>query len=369
MKLINKVLGYFVPNKKQTRYEFYDVIARENYQRLVFVSLFYFLFEIYIASTVQVGNPRLEMMSKYMMTFQFIVFLFSCWNVFRGLIFNGKVSQILVSIYGFIVMYWALEVSLDHIHKTGSITMVVITLTALSAILFRRIIVVLITNIGAYAYFSISVLTLRRFPPKSLLMRPGSIRLFMNDLILITLMSCILGVIVWRLRLRIFNEHKQLENQATVDSMTGVLNHRAICEILSHEIERVERYHEPLCAMIIDIDDFKNVNDTFGHQFGDEVIQSVSNTMKNTLRETDSIGRYGGDEFLIVLPNTHIEDAKDVGHRLLDAISKIEYSRTCDVSISCGLVEHDDHSKRGMIQLADDALYQAKRSGKNTIAF
>jgi diguanylate cyclase (GGDEF)-like protein len=154
------------------------------------------------------------------------------------------------------------------------------------------------------------------------------------------------------------------------DPLTGVPNRRALERRLDEEILRAARFSHPLAIGLADIDDFKTVNDRFGHGTGDAVLTSVAHELQRVLRAIDVVGRYGGEEFLFLLPETDAAGALVASQRLLDTL------RDCDldglppghrVSISIGLSEFPAHGRTGsdLIAAADEALYMAKAAGKN----
>ena len=123
--------------------------------------------------------------------------------------------------------------------------------------------------------------------------------------------------------------------------------------------------------ILIDVDNFKYFNDQYGHDFGDKVLASVAKLMSDKLRESDYIGRYGGDEFLILLPHTSQEDASGIARRILDELPKVNIENSHEaISVSMGITEHQPgEDLRGTIKKADDAMFQAKRSGGNQFEF
>lgn len=164
---------------------------------------------------------------------------------------------------------------------------------------------------------------------------------------------------------------RNLKARMVRDSLTGLYNHTHILQLLEDSSFRARRDGRPLCFAMLDIDHFKRVNDSHGHPMGDRVIKSLALFLKQRLRKTDYIGRYGGEEFAIVMPDTELYNA----HRVLDEIrqrfAEIHYpAQPMDLSctFSAGVVElHDDADSLVLATLADDALYRAKDAGRNQV--
>lgn len=156
------------------------------------------------------------------------------------------------------------------------------------------------------------------------------------------------------------------------DSLTDLYNRRYFMQAGKNEIERANRYDDPLSLMMIDIDHFKNVNDTYGHIAGDNVLGSFANIIKESVRDIDIAGRLGGEEFGIILPKTTLENAKQVGERLRKNIEGniFEYKdSSISITISVGIATYnkENPSIDNMLHKADVALYEAKNSGRNSV--
>lgn len=163
-------------------------------------------------------------------------------------------------------------------------------------------------------------------------------------------------------------DKKSLEELATRDYLTGLYNRMKIDKIIEYEITQSNRYKTPLCIIIVDIDYFKHVNDSHGHLTGDKVLKEVSQILQSMCRSSDSIGRWGGEEFLIILPKTAINGALEEAERLRDVIDHHTFSIVGHKTASFGisqLIEFDTHS--ALIERADNALYQAKTTGRNKV--
>ncbi|MCX7791774.1 MAG: diguanylate cyclase [Chloroflexaceae bacterium] len=170
---------------------------------------------------------------------------------------------------------------------------------------------------------------------------------------------------------RLFNQVQEL---ATLDALTGVANRRHFLELAQREVERAERYHRPLSLLVVDVDHFKHINDTYGHLTGDQVLRSIAARLRDNLRENDLIGRFGGEEFLVLLPETEEEQALQAAERLRGAIGAwpvITDEGEVGVSVSIGVASHgctgQPLSVQQLLKFADDALYVAKRRGRNQI--
>ncbi|MGL5032780.1 MAG: diguanylate cyclase, partial [Microcystaceae cyanobacterium] len=166
--------------------------------------------------------------------------------------------------------------------------------------------------------------------------------------------------------------YDRLEKMVTIDELTNVANRRAIFAFGEQEFQRAKRYDNCFAVMMIDLDYFKKVNDTYGHYSGDECLKLVADCLKNSLRTTDLVGRFGGEEFIAILPETNLAEAIELGERLRHKIvclcPKLE-DHVVHLSASIGVTTHrrNDESLNDMFRRADKALYQAKDDGRNRV--
>lgn len=167
-----------------------------------------------------------------------------------------------------------------------------------------------------------------------------------------------------RLKLKDYSEH--MEHLARIDSLTRLLNHRAVMENVQARVKEAERYKTPLSVIMIDIDNFKQINDRYGHPFGDKVLVRIADVFQGALRETDLTGRYGGEEFLVVLPNTDAESAFLAAEKIRKAIEALKWEKPdLTVTVSGGIAEYTGRHYHRLIGEADRKLYRAKAQGKN----
>jgi diguanylate cyclase (GGDEF)-like protein len=163
---------------------------------------------------------------------------------------------------------------------------------------------------------------------------------------------------------------EQLRTAADVDQVTGVNNHRYLQERLRQEVARAARSRSPLCVLMLDLDDFKPVNDRFGHADGDRVLASVAATIRAQVRTNDIVARYGGDEFVVVMPDTPGQQAQEVARRVVNGIAarRHELGDAAEVRVgaSAGLAVYPDDGRTAalLLQSADANMYAAKRSQK-----
>ncbi len=170
------------------------------------------------------------------------------------------------------------------------------------------------------------------------------------------------------------NVYAEILKHATLDALTGFYNRRQLEERIKQEISGAKRQKRNLCAIMTDIDFFKSVNDTYGHAVGDLVLKTVSHVIRGQLREYDVAGRYGGEEFVILLPYTKLEEAKMVAERLRSAVEhkRIDISKlnsekeNISVTISLGVAQYSPN-ETDLIINADKALYKAKETGRNKV--
>jgi diguanylate cyclase (GGDEF)-like protein len=181
------------------------------------------------------------------------------------------------------------------------------------------------------------------------------------------------GCRIIRLQERLVQIHEELYQQATRDSLTGLWNRTAAIQILDREIARATRAQTPIALIMADVDRFKRINDAHGHLAGDVVLREAAERMSGALRKYDSIGRYGGEEFLVVLPGCQFRDALSVAERLRDAVGSRPfpiaeglYSATCSLGLAWDDCRGPLEANR-LLREADQALYAAKHHGRNRV--
>lgn len=163
---------------------------------------------------------------------------------------------------------------------------------------------------------------------------------------------------------------KELRRSATTDPLTGICNRRHFLQLGEKELNRARRYSRPLSVMLIDLDNFKGVNDTLGHAAGDEVLKHLSGIISHNLRGNDIFGRLGGDEFAVITPELDCEEALSLAERLRAAVEGPTTERGLEVTISVGVASFlpNDPSIDDILKRADKALYHSKDQGRNMVA-
>jgi diguanylate cyclase (GGDEF)-like protein len=166
--------------------------------------------------------------------------------------------------------------------------------------------------------------------------------------------------------------YAEVQRLATVDEVTGLLNRRGLWEFGRREFERSRRFSRPLAVIFLDIDHFKQVNDTYGHAIGDQVLRTLCDRLRANTREVDVVARYGGEEFVILLPEVETPLATQVAERLRRSMAEapaVTDQGPVKVSISLGVVQmrNEIHDLATLIDLADQAMFAAKQNGRNRV--
>jgi len=168
--------------------------------------------------------------------------------------------------------------------------------------------------------------------------------------------------------------YEKIEAMATIDELTGIYNRRQLIDLGERAVAQAQRYYQPLSVIVFDVDHFKQVNDTYGHPCGDQVLKAVVKRCQTIVRSMDILGRYGGDEFVIILPETSMGQANQVASRLRAEIFEIpfrlnEIPITLSISVGISTLTQETDTLTSLINQADEAMYQAKNSGRNQVVF
>lgn len=182
----------------------------------------------------------------------------------------------------------------------------------------------------------------------------------------------LLNIIILGLLVFIFvfmKDRNKFRTLSTTDYLTGAYNRTKFMEYANYELERSKRYKSTFSILLMDLDLFKKLNDTYGHNFGDEVLRNISYFIKNEIRETDLLARWGGEEFICLLPNTDVFDAYIIAEKIRNRIEQVTFAYDVKVTLSIGLCEREenDNSIESVNEKADTALYRAKKEGRNKV--
>ncbi|MFP4687523.1 MAG: diguanylate cyclase [bacterium] len=175
-----------------------------------------------------------------------------------------------------------------------------------------------------------------------------------------------------KLNEKLQKSNKKLTRLARADSLTGLLNHRRIHEVLVRELDRARRYEKPLAVVMADIDYFKEINDSYGHPAGDFILKTLADIFEEEIRSIDSVGRYGGEEFLFVLPETDGKAALNIAERIRKKVAKKKITAgnnkiqlTLSAGVSSAIFPSNSKNASELVSSADRALYRAKAAGRN----
>lgn len=161
--------------------------------------------------------------------------------------------------------------------------------------------------------------------------------------------------------------NKLLKELSAIDGLTKINNQRTLLIYLNAKISEADAIKNPLCIALFDIDNFKKVNDSKGHVYGDLVLTRIAEILQNNCREADLVGRYGGDEFMVILSNTDLPLAKCIAERIRKAVEAAVFKDGLRITISGGVKQYESEAFMDFIHFADINLYKAKQKGKNNV--
>lgn len=186
-----------------------------------------------------------------------------------------------------------------------------------------------------------------------------------------TLVRTSFYVVVVYLLAELQKSRREEQLAARTDYVTGAVNARYFNELLQMEISRIRRYPHPITLVYVDVDNFKLVNDLFGHKIGDEVLRCIATELKSQLRITDTVARLGGDEFVMLLPSTRQPEARGVVSKVYSNLTETMMRKNWPVTFSMGVVtcEFSPYSAEQLVNMADELMYEVKNSTKNNIRF
>jgi len=256
---------------------------------------------------------------------------------------------------------------------TVMLVVVLPLLFGILALTFRQFMVV-----GAWFLSTYCILMLNIWWRKPEVMDPTLEFIQLVAFIFVIGTSSAMGGFIYGLRLKLRDRNAKLkqavatiEELVSLDSLTGIYNRRHLFQILNQEINRSGRSQNNFCLCIMDIDHFKQVNDTYGHQAGDVVLREMADNVSRSLRNIDCFGRYGGEEFLIVLPQTCLEGALIKAERVRQQVEALEFPKVAEnfhITVSIGVAEHKEgESVDDTLARADQYLYAAKAAGRNQV--
>jgi len=190
-----------------------------------------------------------------------------------------------------------------------------------------------------------------------------------SDLEFLSLIAAETGIAIEKARL-----YEKMEQMSVTDGLTGIANRRYFDTRLREEMLKAKRYNLPLSVIMLDIDHFKNFNDTYGHLIGDEILKHLATLLKGNVRETDIVARYGGEEFAVICPDCDTDRAAALAERLRDIVEKEEIhgsreypSLHITISLGIGNLPEDASTEEALVKAADEALYHAKQHGRNRV--
>lgn len=161
----------------------------------------------------------------------------------------------------------------------------------------------------------------------------------------------------------------RLEKLSVTDPLTGLFNRVQLDNVFQYEIRQAKRYNKTFSIILLDLDKFKTINDSYGHQLGDKTLQTIANALKENIRSVDTVGRWGGEEFLIICPESGLEDTRQVAEKIRRTIEDQTIETVGHVTASLGVGSYiNGESKETLFERADQALYRAKKNGRNRVA-
>ncbi len=348
---------------EDVKYAFEMEAFRENYSRLKYfcITLLFLEIVIYLLRNsffdTGITLPAFILFSAMISP----VIWYCSRNLFR---LNRFIILAVQYVYAFAILFFGIGLTFVTQKSFDLVHMYFMMIFGVSFFLFIKPLHSLLILFFGYAVFALLLPFFQDSPEAVFVMRINALA--------VNVFSLIVSRFWYMIRLKMFldnktiqEKNKALEELVRLDSMTKLFNHGTATQLLAEEIRRCGK-KDPLSIVIADIDRFKQINDKYGHLTGDYVIKKVAETIKGVIRSNDYACRYGGDEFLIIMPGTGIEPAVSCVERMQAAIKKVDFENIDTTpTISGGVCEYKGETLEELIALADKKLYRAKRAGRN----
>jgi len=371
--MLQFIKSILIENEHANDPEFKRLIYIENARRLVLTLSLIFILEFIIMIFEFIRYDASSIMMDFahkkpiLLVFLLLSILYFYKATKKGNELKDLQKKESIILYAFliIIIFWGFTTTLHVQNVNGELSVLILTTIGIAATLYIRPVATLILYISTYVLFIVMLPTYQT--------NPELIVSHYWNLFASLSLAWIIARSIYNFRLELYldrtiiqEQNSVLQDLASKDGLTKLYNHRHLYEKLREHLELSKTCDSELAIALLDLDGFKHVNDTYGHLFGDKVLKTFAQILNDHTRTSDIVGRYGGEEFLIIFPNTSLDNA----YLVTDRIRRVLSETTIDdvqITVSGGLVSYSDHNLHSFIHDADILLYRAKESGKNKI--
>jgi len=349
-----------IPEKYKA--EIFSDIARENFLRSIYCSILLITLEIFVmlVNGREFFYAHLIVIGTIVYNILFLPFFYIAYK--KSAVKRWQTSLNIFYFWGLLLFYCSLSVfPQNEISSIDTYVMAIIGITALlyippwqTAVIFFSVYTAFFFVLPVYQSNDYAVHVLR-------------INAFVMNFI-----AWVLSRLVYKMKISALIDKKVIEEKNAMlkelvvrDSMTSLFNHESVYKKLEEEMQRSSRIEYPLTLMMLDIDSFKSINDRYGHLSGDRVIIRLAQLLLQTCRKTDIVCRYGGEEYVLIMPDTNPVQALQLAERIRRAVESEKFENGIQITVSGGISEYRNETVDELIGIADSRLYIAKENGKN----
>lgn len=370
MKLSHSFLAK-IPNEYKR--EFIDSICRENFLRMLVIAVLLVVAEPFIAIFTATPGTASYYLALWLALFNLIflpILYFFQKNVKHVPIFWIMLVQT-TFLTG--ILTGGISLSLSEQPSPSAVSTYFLAVFTISAFIIMPPLISAVLLLASNAVFMLLLPQFHALPDMIVTLNINTLSMTAVAWILNQMVShakansYINEKIIIEKNIELEKKNTELNELTMRDSMTDLLNHKNSLRRLKEEVDRAKRIDYPLSVAMIDLDNFKLVNDTYGHQTGDEVLIQVAQILSEGCRTTDAVGRYGGEEFIIIMPDTNDRDAALLLGRIKTRIEETSFKGGIRITLSCGISELNGESVHGILKSSDMMLYEAKKKGKNRV--
>lgn len=352
MKFLKKLFNKFILNiPKEVKKDFNKELVRSNYEKLAVVSIVFFAMELIMYIFPEGAYSFSDVIFYFLISNIFLIPIIILMHIFFSKI-NIVLAHIMQNIYALSILLFGIFMSLKYQNRIDFVHIYLMAVMCIVCFIYLSLWNRLILFGLVYILF---IILLPYYQPDWDLARITGI-----NALIFNVLAFFLADMRIKSKLNAYINSKKLEYLAERDSMTGLYNHEAIYQKLNNEIKKAKITKKPLALFMLDVDNFKVINDTHGHVKGDWVIKEIAQIIIDNTEKNAMIGRYGGDEFMIISPDTKYEKACSI----IDLLKSKMTGMIIPVEISIGMCLYSDESLNEFVKKADKKLYETKNNKK-----